>query len=254
MNQKLFSISVRGFAFSVSAVVRDAGENLLVFLHGLGCSSKTFRDIWTRPEFDAYSVLCLDFPGSGQSDAPEKFSYSMEDQALVCAEILANYPTNDIHLICHSMGGAIGLLLPQKIPSRLKSIANIEGNLNPEDCVFGSRGVASVSYDVFVSEILPEFRRSSNTWMKNGLDMANPYAFHESAKSLVSWSDSGKLLRAFHNLECRKIYIYGDENADHPTVASVEGVSKIKIESAGHFVMSDNPGEFYSELLGFIRG
>ena len=253
MVQQSFATSVSGTLLNVNATIRDAGNDLLVFLHGLGCSSETFRDLWQRPEFDEYSILCLDLPGFGQSDGPKSFSYSMEDQALVCAEVLSNYTKNDLHLICHSMGGAIGLLLPQEILSHSISFANIEGNLNPEDCVFGSRRVSSVSYDVFVSEILPEFKRSSDNWMKNGLNTASPYAFYESAKSLVAWSDGGKLLRAFHDLPCRKVYIYGEQNADHPTVATVEGISRIEIKRAGHFVMNDNPGVFYSELLRFVR-
>ncbi|GMQ82917.1 MAG: alpha/beta hydrolase [Rhodothermia bacterium] len=254
MNYESFVISVGGTLLNVNATVRNTGHDLLVFLHGLGCSSETFRDVWQRPEFNEYSILCLDLPGFGRSDATRSFSYSMEDQALVCAEVLSHYPTNDIHLICHSMGGAIGLLLPQEILNRTKSFSNIEGNLNPEDCVFGSRGVSTVSYDVFVSEILPEFKRSSDNWVKNGLITANPYAFYESAKSIVAWSDSGKLLRAFRDLSCRKVYMYGEQNADHPTVATVEGISKIEITGAGHFVMNDNSDEFYSELLRFVRG
>ncbi|MCH8247477.1 MAG: alpha/beta hydrolase [Bacteroidetes bacterium] len=253
MINRSVATSVSGTLLNVSATVRDAGNDLLVFLHGLGCSSETFRDIWKRPDFDAYSILCLDLPGCGSSDAPKAFSYSMEDQALVCAEVLSHYPTNDIHLICHSMGGAIGLLLPHEIINRTISFANIEGNLNPEDCVFGSREVSNVSFEVFVSELLPEFKRSSETWVKNGLESVSPFAFYESAKSLVSWSDSGKLLRAFHELSFRKVYIYGEHNADHPTVATVAGISNIEIKRAGHFVMNDSPDQFYNELSNFIR-
>lgn len=253
MNYESFTISVSGALLNVSATVRAAGEDLLVFIHGLGCSGETFRDVWQRPEFNAYSILCLDQPGFGLSTAPEGFSYSMEDQALVCAKVLSHYPSKRLHLVGHSMGGAIGLLLPQKVLDSVESFTNVEGNLNAEDCVFGSREVSRVSYDVFVSELLPEFKRSSENWVMNGLNTVSPYAFHESAKSLVAWSDSGKLLRAFHDLSCRKVYIYGEQNADHPTVATVEGISRIEIKRAGHFVMNDNPDQFYSELLRFIR-
>lgn len=251
---KSFCISVGGALLEVNAIVRETGEDLLVFLHGLGCSAETFRGIWQRPEFGSFSLLCLDLPGFGQSEAPEEFSYTMEDHARVCAEVLSQFPSSTLHLIGHSMGGAIGLLLPQEILDSVKSFANVEGNLNPEDCVFGSRDACSVPYDVFVTEKLPEFKRTSENWRKNGLNVASPYAFYESAKSLVAWSDSGKLLQAFQDLSCRKAYIYGEENADHATVASVEGISRIAIERSGHFVMNDNPDGFYTNLLELIRG
>ena len=254
MEQKSFSVRVSGTPIVVDATVRDSGEELLVFLHGLGCSRETFRGIWQRAEFDAYSILCLDLPGFGTSEAPEGFPYSMEDHARVCADILLHYPSSELHLIGHSMGGAVALLLPEKILDSVQSFANVEGNLNPEDCVFGSRDACSVPFDVFVAEKLPEFKRVSENWRTNGLDAASPSAFYESARSLVAWSDSGHLLSAFHELPCRKAYIYGDGNAEHATVATVEGVPRIAIERAGHFVMNDNPNRFYTELLELIRG
>ena len=32
----------------------------------------------------------------------------------------------------------------------------------------------------------------------------------------------------------------------------LEGIKKIKISKSGHFVMNDNPGEFYSKLREFL--
>lgn len=38
-----------------------------------------------------------------------KFSYKMEDQASVCAEVVKKISSEKVHIIAHSMGGAIGL-------------------------------------------------------------------------------------------------------------------------------------------------
>ena len=253
MLSKLFSVSFNNTRFDVSTAFRDAGKDLIVFLHGLGCSSETFRGVWQRPEFNNYSILCLNQPGFGDSEAPEGFLYSMEEHAQVCTDVLSACAFENLHIVGHSMGGAIGLLLPREILDSVCSFANVEGNLNPEDCVFGSRDACSVPYDIFVNDTLPQFRQASENWNKNGLNVASPLAFYESAKSLVAWSDSGKLLQAFHGLSCHKTYIYGEKNAAHPTVNTVDGIPKIEIESAGHFVMNDNPEGFYSALLDFIR-
>lgn len=253
MIEKSFFVSLDSIVYNVRAGWREGGDDLLLFLHGLGCSKNTFRDVWSQPGFDSFSILALDLPGFGDSPEAVGFSYSMEDHARVCAGVLSQVDFQRLHLIGHSMGGAIGLVLPEHVLRSVHTFANVEGNLNPEDCVFGSRKASSVSFEEFLSKILPELKHSSDTWRENGLDVTSPVAFYQSARSLVEWSDSGQLLQTFRDLQCRKAYVYGEENAKHPTVGTVDGIQKIEIGGAGHFAMNDNSDVFYSELLNFVR-
>ena len=107
---------------------------------------------------------------------------------------------------------------------------------------------------MFESDILPEFRDMFNSLGEGyaAIDSTLADPLYRSAASLVAWSDSNKLLEAFYALSCPKAYFYGDENADHPTVASVGDVPKVKIERSGHFPMNDNPDDFYDELYKFV--
>ena len=107
---------------------------------------------------------------------------------------------------------------------------------------------------VFKSDILPELRDKFNSLGEGytAIGSTSAAALYRSAESLVAWSDSNKLLEAFHALSCRKAYFYGDENAEHPTVASVGDVPKVKIKRSGHFPMNDNPEDFYDELYKFV--
>ena len=84
------------------------------------------------------------------------------------------------------------------------------------------------------------------------MDSASADALYQSAESLVAWSDSNKLLEVFLALPCRKAYFYGEENAEHLTVASVGDIPKVKIKQSGHFPMNDNPKDFYDELYKFV--
>ena len=81
-----FSIDFDGNQYEISAAFRKQGGELLLLLHGLGCSKKSFRDIWYREEFSGYSILSLDFIGFGDSSKFDTFSYRMEDHAAVCNE------------------------------------------------------------------------------------------------------------------------------------------------------------------------
>jgi len=251
--KKSMSITHSGVNLEINTIFRERSNDIIVFLHGLGCSTVSFDEAWDCPELDAYSVLCLDYTGHGTSSASDEFSCSIDDHARVCALVLDTYRNRPLHLVGHSLGGAVALLLPDSIQDSIVTFANVEGNLNPEDCVFGSRRAAEKSFNEFLEEVLPEFHKSSRTWRETGLDLVNPKAFYRTAKSLVEWSDDSKLLNVFHSWPGKKAYFYGSKNSEHHTVGSVEGIARIEISNAGHFVMNDNPDEFYSALLRFIE-
>ena len=117
----------------------------------------------------------------------------MQDHAKICAEILQQVDYERLHLVVHSMGGAIALLLPSKILDSAESFANIEGNLISEDCGIVSRQVAEASFEEFNTKILPEHKLQFAGYAP--FNLTSPSAYYRSAQSLVEWSDSRKLLK-----------------------------------------------------------
>ena len=126
MEKLIFPIAHGGSHYEVSTAFRKRGGELLLLLHGLGCSKESFRDIWFRDELIDYSIMSLDFLGFGDSSKPDKFSYRMEDQASVCAEVMKEISSKKVHIVAHSMGGAIGLLLPSALLNSALTFANLE--------------------------------------------------------------------------------------------------------------------------------
>jgi len=84
------------------------------------------------------------------------------------------------------------------------------------------------------------------------VDSALPFAIYKSAESLVRWSNSEDLISRFNNLPCRKSYFYGEQNSDMAVLHRLNSIEKVKISSSGHFMMNDNPDEFYSRLRIFL--
>jgi len=255
MEAKHFSIDFEGELLEVASAVREADDDLLFFIHGLGCSKDSFRSFWKRPDFVHNSALAIDLPGFGDSSKPDRFSYTMQDQAHVCTEILTLYSDKRLHLVTHSMGCAVALLLPDEILNTVSTFACIEGNLIGADCGVVSRRVISVPPDIFERDELPELKNLLNLgegYYAMGSTSAN--AMYKSAESLVAWSDGNLLLKKYLVLPCRKAYFYGSQNASHPTLRFLQDIPKMEIGNSGHFPMTDNPKDFYTELHDFIFG
>jgi len=254
MENRKFSIDYDGNKYEVATKFREKGSKLLLLLHGLGCSKDSFQDIWSRDELSDYSIMALDFIGFGDSSKTESFSYEMEDQASICAEVVKKIFSKKIHIIAHSMGGAIGLLLPPDILDSAITFANLEGNLSSEDCGIVSRKTLSVSFQKFENEMLPEIKELSKSLGEGRffLDSALPSGFYKSAESLVRWSDSGELISRFKNLPCRKAYFFGENNSNTVELNRLNSIEKIMIGNSGHFMMNDNPDDFYPRLRRFL--
>jgi len=259
MESRTITVEVGGTPLRLAVAHRARGEDLLFFLHGLGCAKESFREAWEREDYGDFSLLGFDQPGFGDSERPRDFPHTIEAHARVAAAVLeaalAEHPRQPrVHVVAHSLGGAIGLLLPEARLSCLASFANLEGNLTGADCGVVSRRTIAVPFRDFEAEFFPALAREAIE-MGEGrffLDRADPRAFYRVAESLVPFSDSEEPLRRFLALPCRKIYFHGDENRGLPTIGRLGGIEVVEISGAGHFLMKDNPGEFYPRLGAFL--
>ncbi len=229
-------------------------DDLIVFIHGLGCSSKSFYKAWDFNRIANYSLLAFDLLGFGLSDKSANYSYALSDQADLCRKLLEQFQTKRVHIVAHSMGGTIGLLLAQKFHSH--SFINVEGNLIAEDSRLISRNTIKVSEHDFVNHGFFNLCQLLADYKENCFDLANamPEAFYRSAESLVEWSDSGKLLNLFEALTIPILYVYGQENVSMPILQKLNAQTKtVQIPNSGHFPMIDNSDAFYSIVADFVK-
>ncbi len=240
----------------ISTIYRKSGDDLILFIHGLGCIKESFEGAWGAPALNDYSLLAPDLAGHGDSTKPSDFSYSMEDQAKIIFTELEKYPYKKINIVAHSMGGAIGLFLAEMLGDKLNAFVNVEGSLN----IAGPASIktANASYEKFLQakmfeQILHGISKSSEhgwklwaEWMKK----SNPIAFYKSSKSLVNLIHNRELVKRFNQLKVKKVYIYGERSSAKiaPVLEAIPKIQKIKIPNAEHFVMTDNPKAFYTNL------
>jgi len=258
-------ITCRNIDLQIAYDHKEGGEESILFIHGLGACKDCFEGALSFPGFEKYTIVALDLPGFGDSDSPEEFDYTMENYSATCRLLIEKLNLKKLHIVAHSMGGAVGLLLVNEIPERILSYISLEGNLIAEDCTL-SKATISHSQSDFIengfNKLKAKIRRSidisaahSNSMVlfSDWLAKSAPGAFYKCSESLVALSTTGELLEMFQRFNKNKCYIYGEMNRDMPVIGQLDTIPKLMIEDAGHPMMTDNPVKFYRELLKVLQ-
>src|SRR5690349_13919420 len=112
----------------ISAKVRDGGRDLVVFLHGLGCADEAFDGAFEPSRFEHMYLSTFDFPGHGRSASVPVTGDALEQLADIVVRLVADIPHDSVTMVCHSLGGAVGLLAAERLDN-LAAFISIEGNL-----------------------------------------------------------------------------------------------------------------------------
>ena len=226
---------------SLSLIRIGQGKELIFFIHGLGCAKESFSYAWRDWQIpENYTICVVDLPGHGASVFPASYPYTMAAYAETCSQLLNFLGADAVHVVGHSMGGAIGLLLSQ------------EGNLFYEDCTI-SRRIIAYDEQSFIKNVLPlsggVFKCRSEATSADPL----PKALYQSAAALVEISKTGELQDIFMNLPIPKRYVYGERSANPAMVQKLDFTETKCISGAGHFMMQDNPSDTYAVILSCLN-
>ena len=230
---------------------------MVLFLHGLGCVKENFAGLWDAPELAGAALLAPDLPGHGSSQDLPPETWSMEGMTSAVRDLLHDreMETLRLHVVVHSMGGAVGLLLAEQFELPLASFINVEGNLVGADCSMLSRRTAEMDLTRFRDEKFDRLKARARDaddpivrdwagWM----DCCRPEALHAAARSLVAWSEGGRLLKIFLGLSVPTAYVYGEQSANPEVLAHLDTVPKHRVADCGHFVMIEKPAELASVI------
>lgn len=110
----------------LAALRHSAGEIPVLALHGWLDNALSFAPLW--PLLDTLDLVCLDFPGHGESPPrPAAARYHFDDyvfDVLAAADALG---WERFHLLGHSLGGAVASVTAAACPERVVSLSVIEG-------------------------------------------------------------------------------------------------------------------------------
>lgn len=234
---------------------REAGAGApTVVLPGLSLPVwPMFEPLMLHRRFSGRRFVLIDYLGSGASDHPKAFDYSLASQARTVVAVMDHLGIGTADILGHSMGGTVAIRLALDHPGRVGRMAVAEANLVPGGGA-GSRRIASEPRDKFISS---GFARMLDGLRAEGLDpladcwsVADPAGLWASADALVRL-DPGFRDR-FFGLDLPRTFIFGDQSLasgpapdiPDPHELAAAGIIVEKVAGAGHMMMWDNPEDF----------
>jgi len=235
----------------------------ILFLHGLGSSSEDIASAAEHAELGTYRIEAIDLPGHRSSRWRTERG---PDAVLACVELLEQFVTGHIEdelaIVGHSLGGAIGVLLADRLGERCRGFIDIEGNLIASDTGALSRPTtARLDWERDELFQMIDQRLADNPvggtlgylgrYRENVTDHRDWIAY---TQALVEHSADGSLLQRFIALDCWRSYIYGAD--DPPEVIdqlTAQGVPTTPIRGSGHWPMYAQPNDLHDAIAHDLR-
>ena len=224
-----------------------AGEGTpCIFIHGLGCAASCdYPQVASDPTLAGRRMLLVDLLGSGFSDQPEDFSYSIRDQAQTIVALIEHIGVGSVDIFGHSMGGAIAIEAARLLGDQVQHLVLSEPNLDAGGGYY-SRKIAEMAEADYVAKghnDLVEASRldGSGIWAASLLASA-PFAVHRGAVSLVAGGNP-EWREILYSMPVSKTVIFGSQSLpDNDTEElPLNGVHIGMVPDAGHMMAWENP-------------
>jgi pimeloyl-ACP methyl ester carboxylesterase len=224
-----------------------------VYLAGLMLASHaSFASVLhTSPELAESRSLFVDLLGSGFSDGPQNFGYSLEEHAGTVARVLDDLGLKGCRVIAHSMGGAVAITLASIRPELVSRLVLMESNLDPGGGLI-SKGIAAQTEEEFCAHGFPSFiervrqegigGNQESAVIAGVFQVAAPHAGYRSAVGIVK-ATRPTVRERLLQMSIPRAYIFGEKSLPDPDWDSLasQGVQVLVIPNAGHAMMWDNP-------------
>jgi len=264
----------------------DEGEgDPILFLHGNPTSSYLWRNIVPHVTPHARAIT-PDLIGMGQSDKP-KLGYRFVDHSRYVDGFIEALDLQDITLVVHDWGSALGFHYAHRHHGNIKGIAFMESILRPAKWsefpaefrrgfkmfrtpVIGWLMISGAN--MFVNKILPQsiVRKLTDEEMAH---YRRPYPTAASRKPLRQWpceipidgepADVTKIVASYgswlEETELPKLFFYAKPGAIIPynraadITASLPNTRGVDIGRGIHFLQEDNPHLIGSELASWYQ-
>ncbi|ODQ00578.1 alpha/beta fold hydrolase [Salinivibrio sp. SS2] len=218
----------------------------IVFVHGLGCASSfDYPQVVSIGDLTNHRRILVDLIGSGYSDKPDIFDYSIENHAKCIEQLLKSLKLDKVVIFGHSMGGAISITLTEILKDKVICLILSEANLDSGGGFF-SQKIASYSENDFIGygyeDIIQESVANGNTEWAAGLSNSSPIAIYRNALSLID-GQTPTWREMYYSLNTDKTFLFGSESLPDPDYEELvrQNIRVDVVENAGHSMAWENP-------------
>jgi pimeloyl-ACP methyl ester carboxylesterase len=218
----------------------------LVFVHGLGCSSSSdFPMVAADPALADRRRILIDLLGSGFSDRPADFSYTIEASADLVGRLIAAATDGPVDLFGHSMGGTIAIVVADRLGERVRRLVLGEPNLDSGGGSYSRRVAAATEADYVAhghAALIAASRAEGNPLWAATLAASAPHAVHRAAVSLVAGATPSWRQRLLRRAGSATV-IFGEASLPTPDTEALPraGVAVTVLAGAGHSMAWDAP-------------
>ena len=255
---------------------------VILFVHGFGASSHSWRRVATDLANNGWRCVSVDLMGFGCSAKPRNASYTLERQAELLRLFADVLQTPSVHLVGHSYGGGVCLVLlselmhqsqphleirsltlvdtvcyPQEFPSFIKILRIPLINwmsLNLVPAKTSSRSILELCYyshSKITEEAILEYASGLST--PEGHD-----ALVATARNIMP-DDMARLLESYRRIRIPALIIWGDHDRIIPLEfgkrlsKEIPRASLTVFSKCGHVPQEEFPEETARNISSFLR-
>lgn len=270
-------LDIDGVSIYVEEQNPESTQETIVFIHGFGGSTFSWRHNVPFFASQGYRVVSLDMKGFGLSYKDFASDYSHPMQAELLAEVLDTLGVDKAHLVGHSMGTSVMLHFAHSYPEKVLAMISVDGAVNLDSRL------------VRVSALLgfPPFRRIAEVFLtryvtKDRVGRILKSAYYQQdvvttevvdryynrlvngqwAQSLLAMTrdmSENSVTFALEDLQLPALILWGQNDTwvkrtdIDPWRVEIPSAEFQAIPEAGHMMMEEDPELFNNMVLSFFR-
>ena len=265
---------IKPATYSIHYIEKGEGSQHLIFLHGYGANTFTWKhqlDVFAK---QGYHTWAVDLLGFGFSDKPAKIKYSIDLFQRQILDFMDAHQIQKAHLIGNSMGGGLALSIAVSAPKRVSSLVVIDPLAYPIDLPFPyslGKTLGKITLPFFsrklVFRTLKQIVYNPERISSEQIDAYwQPYEMkggREAAINVLQAFDKKileQLSLSYGAIDTPVLILWGDRDrwipVDHLNrlADQIPGAKKQLISACGHIPQEEKPEEVNQLLLKFLRG
>jgi pimeloyl-ACP methyl ester carboxylesterase len=270
---------------SLYYIAKGDNENpAVIFIHGFGGSSFTWRDNLQAIAEAGFYVVALDLPPFGLSDKSATIGYSRRDLAAYVAGLMDNLDIETASVLGHSMGATVASYFAVNYPERLEKLILVDGGIieNREPSNSGNSPLAFLRTIDLNSPLAAEILRVSlrpdtfedimqSAYYDPSLISDEMVAGYARPLQIEEWpygfigflqteqTQTLRLQDLAEQIEVPILIIWGEGDSWIPIeqgqamAAVLDEAGFISYPNVGHLPMEENVEGFNTDLIAFLR-